>query len=1198
MLRQLLRTLAGLNKHDKSGAILSRADPRNFLNMSFVETISKLDAERRRFTLTNTDTKVKVNYYLQTVFKNDIQRSLDILQLFKAKCNVNRTHTSFPRNVQIYTSCLCTLISHLASNVGGDDNDLAEIRLVIKEVSELPHHMLVSIPELQTNLIQKQLMVALIRHLDLVVKKSKQHTFARSIVYELAKQYSLNPHSFIEYISIEYPDLKEAAHSLWPSLEQHASSNGSPFNIAPFLNKDGSMSFDGLCEFIMSSRFNMSGDKRPMYAIYDSIDETSKSYFLQEYMLHNRERQVIVEQYCGALQRSFSAKQFNSGVTQFNRIHNAWLTRWHELVAKTLSSDSLLSNRVFKKFAFFLKTVPTDRLVSLVLTKMFAFTLVTGQIETITLVRALSSSFKKSIMADKTLKPIYHQLDHYLSEEDAIEFFGALIKVVIDTCKVPQDLMKCSSKHESPLFSSGYGKGTPSSPLHKAGVVILNDDVMRSFQSFKDILFCDSYLLPMLCPPVPWTSPHRGGFLDAEAPLVRSSDLHTTLAYVERAHETGQLSSLYNLLSALGSLAWTINCEMLEVFNEVLKADHGFLKLPPPIHLLRVESIARPARDSYTSEEDYTSAMRSYRKETERRTQEYNDRRGLRITYELMNKVANAFGVNGDIMYLPHNVDFRGRAYPAVSFLSHHNEDLIRSLLMFWEAKPLGSNGYDWIKYQLANLYCKSKLSMQQSINFVKEHKTEILEAASEPLKSSSWWVQGDNPWQCLALCKEIKMIEDSNEPPELFKSRIPIHQDGTCNGLQHYAALGADDDAARSVNLLPTQERNDVYSSVLRIVEGKVANDTLSGDKKLQALATKSQTLLSRKLIKQTVMTTVYGVTFFGASRQIEARVDEVTRESSPKEFKELSRMQIASYIASVVLKSITELFAGAKTIQDWLIRNCIRCINSFEAKDLASFEDFDFFSSKRYRPMMWSSLSGFPVVQPYKHDPRKEIVTPLQKITFRQKTKLGHINIRKQINALAPNFIHSLDAIHLQMTCLAAKGADISFAAVHDSFWTHASDVETLSRVIREEFVRLHQSLIIENLREDMKYSNRNAFQLVWVENHCNKDFIQELNALRVQHNLKKCRKKEFWNSCLKYELSNPTNVNALVKHHKPQLWFQTKTSSKTAEQYDEDTKRTREVSVKTHTPILVPVEVLPEPPLGHFDVTLVLKSRYFFS
>lgn len=41
------------------------------------------------------------------------------------------------------------------------------------------------------------------------------------------------------------------------------------------------------------------------------------------------------------------------------------------------------------------------------------------------------------------------------------------------------------------------------------------------------------------------------------------------------------------------------------------------------------------------------------------------------------------------------------------------------------------------------------------------------------------------------------------------------LAQDGSCNGLQHYAALGRDSVGAASVNLVPSDVPQDVYSSV-----------------------------------------------------------------------------------------------------------------------------------------------------------------------------------------------------------------------------------------------------------------------------------------------------------------------------------------------------------------------------------------------
>lgn len=42
-----------------------------------------------------------------------------------------------------------------------------------------------------------------------------------------------------------------------------------------------------------------------------------------------------------------------------------------------------------------------------------------------------------------------------------------------------------------------------------------------------------------------------------------------------------------------------------------------------------------------------------------------------------------------------------------------------------------------------------------------------------------------------------------------------PCGQDGSCNGLQHYAALGRDSAGAASVNLMPSDLPQDVYREV-----------------------------------------------------------------------------------------------------------------------------------------------------------------------------------------------------------------------------------------------------------------------------------------------------------------------------------------------------------------------------------------------
>lgn len=71
----------------------------------------------------------------------------------------------------------------------------------------------------------------------------------------------------------------------------------------------------------------------------------------------------------------------------------------------------------------------------------------------------------------------------------------------------------------------------------------------------------------------------------------------------------------------------------------------------------------------------------------------------------------------------------------------------------------------------------------------------------------------------------------------------------------------------AKSVNVLPSDRPQDVYSDVVVIIEKLVQKDFESGHPTALLLEGKIQ----RKVVKQTIMTSVYGVTFIGARKQIQ---------------------------------------------------------------------------------------------------------------------------------------------------------------------------------------------------------------------------------------------------------------------------------------------------------------------------------------
>lgn len=128
--------------------------------------------------------------------------------------------------------------------------------------------------------------------------------------------------------------------------------------------------------------------------------------------------------------------------------------------------------------------------------------------------------------------------------------------------------------------------------------------------------------------------------------------------------------------------------------------------------------------------------------------------------------------------YYPHNLDFRGRAYPMHPHLNHLSSDLCRGILEFAEGRPLGKSGLRWLRIHLANLYGSGveKLSYDGRLAFVENHINEIIDSADNPLGGNRWWLTAEDPFQCLAACINLAETLKSSSPHTVI-SHLPVHQ-------------------------------------------------------------------------------------------------------------------------------------------------------------------------------------------------------------------------------------------------------------------------------------------------------------------------------------------------------------------------------------------------------------------------------------
>lgn len=110
-------------------------------------------------------------------------------------------------------------------------------------------------------------------------------------------------------------------------------------------------------------------------------------------------------------------------------------------------------------------------------------------------------------------------------------------------------------------------------------------------------------------------------------------------------------------------------------------------------------------------------------------------------------------------------------------------------------------------------------------------------------------------------------------------------------------------------------------------------------------------------------------------------------------------------------------------------------------------------------------------PIVQPYKKSSTRTISTCLQDLILTVPDRTDPVHRRKQLQAFPPNFIHSLDASHMILSALECDEKGLTFAAVHDSFWTHAADVDVMNDVLRDAFIRIHSEDVIGRLAAEFE-------------------------------------------------------------------------------------------------------------------------------
>ncbi|KAK0386064.1 hypothetical protein NLU13_5901 [Sarocladium strictum] len=670
---------------------------------------------------------------------------------------------------------------------------------------------------------------------------------------------------------------------------------------------------------------------------------------------------------------------------------------------------------------------------------------------------------------------------------------GFLLKALLESAKVKITRKHPASRELITQLQPAFTHVTRPRKGKKTSVIHMNPHLLESVTKEPNGEFLAKHL-PMVSKPRPWRDIRHGGFEESRSALVRAKagDVEQNL-YARAAIKSGDMKQVFKGLDVLGQTAWRINKDLLRVMAEAWNRGEAIANMPPKEFLTE----APPEPDSSSD----PLARRTWLQAVKQLENQKSALHSQRCYMNLQLEIARTF--RNQEIFFPHNVDYRGRAYPMPTYLNHMGADHTRALLKFSKGKQLGVRGLRWLKIHLANVYGLDKASFEDREAFATENLHNIIESATNPLDGSRWWLAAEDPWQCLAACFELKAAHELQDPTE-YVCQLPVHQDGTCNGLQHYAALGGDVWGAKQVNLEPGDKPADVYSAVADLVKEGIAKDAESGNRFGEIMTGK----ITRKVVKQTVMTNVYGVTFAGAKKQVCKQIDALY----PTLEKEcgVPHIILSTYVARHVFQALGSMFRGAHDIQYWLGEMGGRVTRALTPAQIKQIEEASAGPKPKRRSsaktikavptrgpaalkllteqfrstIVWTTPLRMPVAQPYRKSSRKDIKTCLQTVTVGSSGQIDPVNRRKQLQGFPPNFIHSLDASHMLLSALKCHELNLDFAAVHDSFWTHAADIDTMNGVLRDSFVSIHQEDVVGRLAAEFTARHQGSMYMAQID------------------------------------------------------------------------------------------------------------------
>lgn len=530
-----------------------------------------------------------------------------------------------------------------------------------------------------------------------------------------------------------------------------------------------------------------------------------------------------------------------------------------------------------------------------------------------------------------------------------------------------------------------------------AEFMVIKDKVMKDAELFAPLAW------PMLIEPNDWTNEKAGGYLLNE--VMRGHDM-------VRRGKVGciQGETPIEFLNKIQKVAFTLNPFIVGVAEELDRLERAVGKFLP---IVNHELPPKPVdiAENYESRKAY---RRAAAETMNLNAQEFKKSCRTRMTMQAVQRFKNV-----SKFYIPWSFDYRGRAYPIPSFLTPQDTDFGKSLLKFSDGGRVTADAKDWLAFQVATTFGLDKAPMNERLEWTRSNHELFTIISTDPVGNVPLWEVAEEPWQFLAAAEEYYhcvVVGDRQ------LTTLPVATDATCSGLQILAGLARDKSTARLVNVLPGDRPMDAYKVVAEAAMPHCPESI--------------QPYMDRKVVKRVVMTVPYNAKPYSNRGYI--------RDALKEKDVEISKEDLTATVKAV-RDAMDVVVPGPMAVMSWIEAEVGKAIKA----------------GKQF--LEWRTPSGFVVHQ--KLNKKNYVRLKLQLLgtcemkvgdgdEIDEETGLPKVDVAHHKNATAPNLIHSLDASLLHFSALKFNEP---IALIHDSVLCRATDMATLSAIVRETYMHL---------------------------------------------------------------------------------------------------------------------------------------------